>query len=96
MWVCLQEKRDVSRSMKYVELLMVADHAEVKAQAGAKTINESNALIFDALQSQLYLTPVSRGQKYEICSYFGCVQIQHSISVIHHSGGKKKGGILSP
>lgn len=37
LWFCLQEKRDISRSMKYVELMMVADHAEVNAQPRAKT-----------------------------------------------------------
>lgn len=38
-WVCSKEKRDVTRSMKYVELMMVADHAEVKAQPGANVVN---------------------------------------------------------
>ena len=30
MAVAPQERRDISRNMKYVELLLVADHAEVR------------------------------------------------------------------
>lgn len=40
-----QERRDLSQNMKYVELLMVADKAEVRAQIMIRSYVEPHAVL---------------------------------------------------